>query len=231
MKKVFLILISAFVLAGCDGGGAQISDIGGPKPRIPERKPAIPSQKGLEANILGPSRFSDATDPASIRALIQRIDNNISPPDIAVQDIERGWYYGQKVDKKSGTPNSWIWVDKGKNSVWVSPSSLDETDDMDLDALCQETAGAYIFSCVEREFSGCEHVAKSVCRCPEDTQWIDKQGCILLGKNRKPVAISQDDLRRGWYLGLPDEKRLDTPANWTWNEAGKQSRWQSPSPF
>lgn len=232
MKKIFLILVLVFLLTACGGGGtASLTDAGGDsvKPRVPQKHPVLPDLKKLQAvdTWVNPDPLSGST----MDRLIDRINENVSPQNITVQDIERGWYLGGKNDKRDGTPSTWVWVDKGKESAWISPSSLDETEDINLEKLCRSTAGAYAFSCIEREFSGCEHIANSLCRCPEQTEWAEKQGCVLLGKDKKPVAISSSDLKRGWYYGLPSEKKLDTPASWVWIEGGQKSRWQTSSPL
>jgi hypothetical protein len=228
MRKIVLILFSALLLTACGGGGtANIGGDGLARPQIPHKRPVLPDPKKEQAIWVNPDPFSGST----MDRLIDRINENVSPQNIMVQDIDRGWYLGGKNDKKDGTPSTWIWVDKGKDSAWTSPSSLNETDDINLEKLCSSTAGAYAFSCIEREFSGCEHIANSLCRCPDQTQWNEKQGCILLGRDLKPIAISSSDLKRGWYYGLPNEKKLDTPANWVWIEGGQKSRWQTQSPL
>ena len=225
MKKLFLILVSVLFLTACGGGGtANTLDAGGAgnKPRVPQKRPMLPDLQKAQ---------NSPTSRINMDRLIDTINENVSSPNITVQDIERGWYLGGKNDKRDGTPSTWVWVDKGKESAWISPSSLDEVDDNNLDKLCRSTAGAYAFSCIEREFPGCEHIANSLCRCPDQTEWVEKQGCVLLGKGLKPVAISSSDLKRGWYYGLPNEKKLDTPATWVWMEGGQKSRWQTPSPL
>jgi hypothetical protein len=233
MKKIFLIFFSVLLLTACGGGNtASVIDGSGDsaRPKIPQKKPSVPVTNNLQANALGVTEVPQPPPEPDMKQLIERININISQPNISVQDIERGWYLGGETDKRDGTPSTWTWVDKGKDSAWVSPSFLDETDDVSLEKLCRSTAGAYAFSCIEREFPGCEHIAKSLCRCPDQTQWTDKQGCILLGKDGSPVAVTPSDLKRGWYYGLPNEKRLDTPVNWVWMEGGQKSRWLTPSP-
>lgn len=233
MKKIFSIFISVLLLTACGGGNvASVIDGSGDsaKPKIPQKRPSIPVTDNLQANALGAIGNLQTPPEPDMKQLIERINSNISQPNISVEDIERGWYPGGVTDKRDGTPSTWTWVDKGNDSAWVSPSFLDETDDMGLEKLCRSTAGTYAFSCIEREFPGCEHIAKSLCRCTDQTRWIDKQGCILLGKDGNPVAITSSDMKRGWYYGLPNEKRLDTPVNWVWTEGGQKSRWQSPSP-
>ena len=227
MKKILYILLSLFFLAACQGGSADLT--GTSKPRIPQKRPSIPSGKILQANVLG--TLNPTSDELDMKRLLNTIDNNIRQPNISIIDIERGWYYGRKDEKKTGTPSSWVWIDKGDQSVWSSPNTTDETDDVALDKLCESTAGSYAFSCVEREIATCEHIPKSLCRCSEGTRWVDEQGCILLNRNDEFVAVTTDDLKQGWYFGLPNEKRLYTPRNWLWLENGKQSRWQAPNPL
>lgn len=40
---------------------------------------------------------------------------------ISTQDLNQGWYWGDSTQKKSGTPQSWIYSDQGKNSCWHKP--------------------------------------------------------------------------------------------------------------
>ncbi len=233
MKKFFLILISVLFLTACgEGGTASQGDSVGDsaRPKFPQKKPSVPAVENTKVDEIHPS---EATKPSELNMdrIIADINANISAPNILAQDIERGWYMGGEGDKKDGTPNTWVWVSKGKESAWMSPSALDESDDNRLDKLCRSTAGTYAFSCIEREFPGCEYIAKSLCRCPDQTVWVDDQGCILTDSNDKTVAISSSDLKRGWYYGLPNEKKLDTPVSWAWIEGGKKSRWQTPSPL
>ena len=233
MKKILLILISVLFLTACGGGDTEniVSGLDDPaKPRIPIRRPTFPDQEKFQANALDKLRDSNSISNLNMGRLIDTINENVSQPNITIQDIERGWYLGGENDKKDGTPSTWAWFDKGVDSAWISPSSLDKIDDNNLDKLCRSTAGTYAFSCIEREFPGCEHIANSLCRCSDQTNWIEKQGCIFLNKDLKPIAISPSDLDRGWYYGLPNEKKLNTPTNWVWMEGGQKSRWQTPSP-
>jgi hypothetical protein len=41
--------------------------------------------------------------------------------------------------------------------------------------------------------------------------------------------ISAHDLEAGFYDGLEYQKKLDTPRDWAWLEAGKSSRWHKPA--
>ncbi len=232
MKKIILILISALFLTACDNGAtASVVDVSNvAKPISQERKPSVPipgnseAEKGVDAQVIKPPELN-------MDRIIKSINENIIQPNIRVEDIERGWYPGGVNDKRVGTPSTWVWVNKGNDSAWISPSSLDESDDDRLDKLCRSTAGSYAFSCIEREFPGCEHIAKSLCRCPELTAWVEKQGCVVTDKAGKSITISSSDLKRGWYYGLPNEKKLDTPVSWVWKEGGKKSRWQTPNPL
>lgn len=224
INKVLWLILSVLILVSCEGD-TPIAD--STKPRIPKPKPAIP-QVELQANVLGGIGTRPRLD---MEKLIETINQNISQPTISSEDIERGWYTGREEEKKVGTPDTWIWVNKGSKSIWASPSSLDETDDGDNENLCETTAGMYSFSCAERELPGCENIGKSVCRCSDETQWIEGQGCILVNSYGKLISVTSADLLRGWYLGLPNEKKLDTPPSWVWVENGQRSKWQVPNPL
>ena len=225
MKKIFFVLISVLILSACGGTASIISTEPESRPRIPERKPVLPTQASAQ-----PAEAVETVPEIDMKGLVDRINASLTPPDISMEDVERGWYFGKPMDRKTGTPSSWIWIDKGSSSMWASPNSLEETEDVAVDALCRSTAVTYSFSCIERETRGCEHIPKSLCRCPEQTQWVEKQGCILMGEDGKSVKIASEDFQRGWYLGLPSEKKLDTPIGWIWREGGKDSRWQSSNP-
>lgn len=230
MKKILLVLLSALFLTACGGTASILSPGEESKPRIPDRKPVLPSQASSQSDSAGTSEDKEALPEVDVQGLVDRINASLTAPSITMEDVERGWYFGKPMDRKTGTPNSWIWIDKGASSMWASPNSLEETEDVAVDALCRSTAGSYSFSCIERETRGCEHIPNSLCRCPEQTQWVEKQGCILMNEEGKSVAIGSEDFQRGWYLGLPSEKKLDTPVSWIWQEGGKDSRWQAPKP-
>ena len=40
--------------------------------------------------------------------------------------------------------------------------------------------------------------------------------------------ITRTDLGQGWYWGDEYQKKLDTPMDWVWIEAGKSSKWCKP---
>ncbi len=43
---------------------------------------------------------------------------------------------------------------------------------------------------------------------------------------RQPITAA--DLAQGWYWGMEYQKKLDTPNDWIWLEAGKSSKWIRP---
>jgi len=58
-------------------------------------------------------------------------------------------------------------------------------------------------------------------------------GIFLLVCFREPFQeydfeITQQDLDRGWYWGLEDQKKIGTPEDWHWVEAGRSSMWRAP---
>ena len=200
------------------------------KPRIPDKSPRIPESKALQANVLETTRYNEDKEELDMDQLIEKINENLKQPAIAREEIQQGWYYGKKEDKKLGTPSSWIWIDDGSKSRWISPNSIEEANEMELDELCHKTGGTYIVSCLEREAENCQYVSESACRCFADTAWVDGQGCIFTNAEGKFVQISPDELRQGWYTGLATEKKLNTPLSWVWMDNGKESRWQNPRP-
>ncbi len=227
MKRLFILIIALFLLSACTQDQTALNSSG---PRIPKRGPSIPN-KAVQANLLGSTAAVARKPKTDIAGLINRIDQDLEGEDITTEDIERGWYYARENEKKWGTPSSWIWEKDGFQSYWISPNALEEVSDIQIDELCRETAGYFVVSCIERELPHCEHIANSVCRCPNETRWIDDQGCILVNELDELVRLGSEDLKNGWYLGLPNQKKLHTPSNWIWVENGRESRWQNASPI
>lgn len=225
MKKIILIIVSLLFLTACNSSRiARFED----RPKIPKPKPSIP--KMVQANLLDSTDTARAEGP-DMERLVERINKTLTKPSVTSDDIERGWYYGDEDEKKFGTPTAWIWVDERSRSRWTSPNAVEISEDIENDELCRKTAGVYVISCIEREVEHCEYVPESTCRCSSDSKWVLEQGCIKTDDNEDLVSIAPDELMAGWYLGLPNEKKLDTPLNWIWVEKGKDSRWQNPSPY
>jgi hypothetical protein len=226
MRFLALIIITVFLFTGC-GVTPPTADI--TQGSTEERKmPRIPSHNELKASVLDVDTEDLETD--DMEELLEEIDKELNRPNISEEDIKRGWYYGSEEDKKYGTPDSWVWVEDSDESRWVSPNVLEDADTIEDKDLCDQTAGTYVISCLDTEVSNCEYASKSECHCTDISKWYDQQGCILTDEEGGFVSITQDDLRQGWYIGLPNEKKLDTPSNWLWVEGGQDSRWQNPSP-
>jgi len=225
MKKLLLVITAIFLLTACSSG----QDLQAKKPKLPSKKPGIPSVKNLQANLLRSTDTASADEPDMGR-LVESINKNLELSNITGEDLERGWYYGKEDERKFGTPGSWEWVEDGKNSRWVSPNAVDVIEDISDDELCRRTAGIYVISCVEREVPFCEYVTESECRCSDGSGWIEGQGCILMKDNGDFIKIQNEELKQGWYFGLPNQKKLGTPSSWEWIEAGKQSKWRNPPP-
>jgi hypothetical protein len=218
MRFLALIIASVILLSGC-GMSPQALDQGAKKkPRIPE----------LKASVL--SADTGGLEVEDMQKLLDDIDKELSSPNITEEDIRRGWYNASEENKKYGTPSSWIWVADGDESRWISPNMLEQADVSELKDLCVKTAGTYTVSCLDTEITGCEYAAKSQCHCIENSKWNEQEGCILTDEEGEFISISQDELMRGWYNGLPNEKKLNTPVSWIWVDAGEDSRWQNPSP-
>lgn len=218
MRYLVLIIVSVFFLTGCsnppESASANMYEQNIKKPRIP-----------AYANILDVDTKDFEVD--EMEQLIEEINKQLSAPNITEEDIRRGWYYASQKDKKYGTPNSWIWINNSDKPRWTSPNIIEESNYLEEKSLCEKTAGTYFISCLDTEILDCQYVAKSECRCSENTKWQDDQGCILTDEEGEFISISQDELRRGWYIGLPSEKKLSTPSNWIWMESGQNSRWQN----
>jgi len=228
MRFLILIIASVILLTAC-GTPPPTADITSSQQATEERKkPRIPNPDEFKASVLDTD--TEDLDVDDMEDILEEIDKELNRPNISEEDIKRGWYYGSEEDKKYGTPDSWVWVEDSDESRWVSPNILEDADTAEDRILCDQTAGTYVVSCLDTEASDCEYASKSQCHCIEGSKWRDRQGCILTDEEGSFIPITQDDLRQGWYIGLPNEKKLDTPANWIWVEGGQNSRWQNPSP-
>lgn len=191
------------------------------------KKPRIPNADDLKASVLDVGvRKEDET-----KALLQEIEKRVAQPTIVYDDIQRGWYTGGVEEKKIGTPSTWVWVKEGSKSRWISPNALEKTVTVATEELCKSTAGTYVISCVQSEAKDCEYIPANTCRCIDGSMWNEEQGCLLINDKKEFVSISPDELRRGWYGALPNQKKINTPSNWVWVEAGANSRWQNPNPL
>ncbi len=217
MSRFLLVITAIFLLTACNQGGTA-------------KKPSIPQNKTLQASVLESTRYQEKEKKVDMDRLVEKIDEEIKQPDITTEDIERGWYYAQEEEKKTGTPGSWLWLNEGIKSRWISQQAVEDIREAKVVELCHKTGGDYVISCLEREAENCQYVRQSECRCDSDTKWTTEQGCVLIDEDGNFVRVSPDDLKRGWYLGLPNQKKLSTPLSWVCTENGKESRWQNPSP-
>ncbi len=225
-KKLILIIVSIFLLSACGIQNQGASDRIGKKPKINRIvKPQIPNIN-MKADVLDIKYNTNGKTQNEMSNLLEKIDEDINKPNITEEDIRRGWYNAKENEKKYGTPEGWIWENNGKNSRWISPNIEADIDQEKNESLCKKTAGKYIISCIDTEIENCEYVPETKCDCIEGTEWKEKQGCILI-EDGNFIKISNTELMQGWYYGLPNEKKLNTPSKWIWQEAGKKSRWQN----
>lgn len=222
MKYPVLFVFILVFLNSC-GGGQALSKL----PKLP-----VNPGPSVQADLLGattqretPSDAESNSDYKNADRLLANISRQLSEPNILREDIIRGWYLGGKDDRKFGTPSDWIFKEDGANSKWISPNVLDDSELTDDRQLCRETAGTYVASCLQTSDSDCEYVEKSTCRCLPGSNWAEGQGCILVNDQGSYVSVNNAELSQGWYLGLPNEKKLNTPSDWVWIERGKQSVW------
>lgn len=182
--------------------------------------------ENLRADILSTAGGSELNaDYKTADERLAEISRQLSQPNILKEDILRGWYLGGKNDRKFGTPDTWIFIEDGRNSKWISPNSVDEEDLVDDRDLCRKTAGTYFASCLQTSDPDCEYVEQSYCQCLASSAWKEGQGCILTTERGSFVSINSAELEQGWYLGLPNEKKLNTPGDWVWVEKGRESVW------
>ena len=43
--------------------------------------------------------------------------------------------------------------------------------------------------------------------------------------NEITSIITSDELNNGWYWGFKDQKKLNTPSDWVYQEVGRSSCW------
>ena len=229
MKKFlfFIVLAVSLLMMGCAPSipSNEEDPVSLGKPVAQVKKPRIPQSGDFKASVL------ESSPQDETQQLLETIEEKIDQPNVLYEDIERGWYYGGLQDKKVGTPSTWVWVENGKSSRWMSPNAMEKEILVQADELCKDTAGTYVISCIENEAPDCEYIPASTCRCIEGAAWNEELGCILTDEKGEFVAIPDTELRRGWYSGLPNQKKLDTPFNWVWVDAGENSRWQNPNPL
>ena len=164
----------------------------------------------------------------AIDALMADIAGQIHQPNVRKDDILRGWYLASESEMKYGTPTTWVFFEDGENSKWMSTNVIDERELVDEKTLCESTAGRYTSSCLDTTDADCEYVGESYCYCSEGSGWNSEQGCIQTTDRGSFVSINSAELKQGYYLGLPNDKKLNTPEDWKWREAGRQSMWQRP---
>src|SRR5512137_3037234 len=157
MKRLLLLIVAIAFLTSCSSDGNDVAMASVKKPKLPTNQDS--AQAGLQADILGSTEQTTdiAVDNTDMDGLINRINQNLEQKNITIGDIDRGWYYGSEDERKWCTPSTWIWVNEGKESHWISPTALEQATDVEDDALCRKTAGYYIISCAERDLPHCEH--------------------------------------------------------------------------
>jgi hypothetical protein len=213
---VTIVVLIAVVLTSCSGRQSGNT----------AQKNTEGNGKMAQADIMAGTVGSELnTDYEKSDKLLADISRQLSQPNILKDDILRGWYLGGKNDRKFGTPDTWIFFEDGENSKWISPNSIEEEDLIDGRELCRKTAGTYFASCLQTSDPDCEYVEQSYCQCLAGSAWNEKQGCILTTERGSFLSINSAELEQGWYLGLPNEKKLNTPSDWVWVEKGKESVW------
>ena len=152
----------------------------------------------------------------------------LNQPNILKSDIERGFYVASESEKRYGTPESWVFVEDGDNSRWVSQGVLEEEHIREAQSLCLNTGGEYYLSCLDSSDPDCEYAIESYCECRYSSSWNDEQGCVLTGSRGTFVAITPEELEEGRYAGTINEKKLNTPSGWFLEGEGRDSFWRRP---
>lgn len=60
--------------------------------------------------------------------------------------------------------------------------------------------------------------------CKLDNNYPDASGICLKEAGQNSI-ISDSELLLGWYWGMEDQKKLNTPTNWIYTKAGRNSCW------
>jgi len=176
---------------------------------------------------ISPKESLEASAPhLNLEQLKADLSIDFEAPNILKEDILRRWYFGTKEEKKFGTPDEWIFIDDGEQARWVSPDAVEESHNYNLRDLCMATAGRVVESCLKSSGISCQLIEEAQCECAEGTKWKDEQGCILTNTEGLYISLNQSELAQGFYLGLPNQKKLNTPDDWGWVEAGKNSAWR-----
>lgn len=218
MKYLSLLFFSIVILSACGG----VKNTKHPTYSLSN------SSSILKASIVDSPQNSELEgDYKNMNQIFTDLKKKMDQPNILKEDIVRGWYLGKKEERKFGTPDTWVFKEDGLNSKWMSSDALGEGDLIDNQELCSQTAGNYVLSCLESSDTDCQYIKESHCECASGSSWKEEQGCILTTEKGSLVSINNAELEQGWYLGLPNEKKLNTPADWHWVERGKESVWQA----
>lgn len=181
----------------------------------------------LQAQVISASYIEPTdVDYEVINDRLAELRKQLTQPNVVREDILRGWYLALESEKRYGTPDTWVFVEDGSRSRWTSPLALEAAALSQATDLCQQTAGHYVVSCLDSADVNCEYVSESFCQCPLKTRWHQQQGCIQVTERDSFVAITAEDLEKGWYFGRQSEKKLNTPSDWSWSVAGKNQLWK-----
>lgn len=82
-------------------------------------------------------------------------------------------------------------------------------------------------SCTGREVSPPPKFAKSFAECFQALLYPQLQPSDVHTYVRQPITDSELDA--GWYYGFEYQKKLNTPGDWVWVDAGKTSQWRKPA--
>ncbi|MFH1838044.1 MAG: DUF333 domain-containing protein [Candidatus Kuenenbacteria bacterium] len=77
-------------------------------------------RKEIDVNFR-PTNKNDASSSGNVNLRPTGNTMDVNSQHIIEKDLKNGWYYGQKSQKKSGTPKNWVWQWAEKNSRWMAP--------------------------------------------------------------------------------------------------------------
>jgi len=121
---------------------------------------------------------SDPVDEAFLEELKAEHESTLGQPNIAKEDILRGWYEAEKTGKRYGTPENWVYSNENGKFMWGDPYVLKQAFNLEKDR-CHAEGGSYIESCVESTEVQCEFIESSHCSCPKGEKWDEKEGCMV----------------------------------------------------
>ncbi|MFH0833799.1 MAG: hypothetical protein V2A63_00205 [Patescibacteria group bacterium] len=142
-REYYLQIVQNFAVDGVVGNGSSVEPTG--KNSAAEGEfcggiAAIGCEAGLDCRLSG--SYPDAggicvkssqQTTTSVAVTSDQIPANAKLDEISAAELQRGWYYGDREQKKPGTPATWILVDSGtRAAMWRRPDAAPTEPDISL---------------------------------------------------------------------------------------------------